>query len=164
MRAARIIVSLPLRNNQMWFSTNRSDSHIINQAEFFSFPFSSFSLSLCSFALLFLSLSFKAVLPFPLQVEMICAGLQTLVFVGARKLTEIVCNSARDMLKAKVPFPSLGLLVLACPPPPSPLASPFTRLRSRLPASAARYAPLGILPLRLSCCTLTRAPISFIFD
>jgi hypothetical protein len=117
----------------------------------FSFPLFFFSsLLFSSFPLLFASSSFNAVLPFPLQVEMICAGLQTLVFVGARKLTEIVCNSARDMLKAKVPFPSFASFVLAYPPPPYPLGSPFTRLPSRLPALAGGYPPPSFLPLRLS--------------
>lgn len=49
------------------------------------------------------------------QVEMVKAGLQTLVFVSARKLTEIVCNTARDMLKDQVDYaPCLLLFNILC--------------------------------------------------
>eukprot|EP00898_Chlorokybus_atmophyticus_P000322 jgi/Chlat1/1290/Chrsp118S01713 len=34
-------------------------------------------------------------------VELMCAGLQTLCFVEARKLTEIICSNVRDLLKKK---------------------------------------------------------------
>ncbi|GAQ89048.1 ATP-dependent helicase [Klebsormidium nitens] len=39
-----------------------------------------------------------------ITAELVKAGLQTLVFVAARKLTEIVCNTARDMLKQENRF------------------------------------------------------------